>query len=384
MKLKYVIVVLMVMATVLTIAFTSAGATVIPRVDPRSYPPLMFDENGEFTILHLTDFHEYMLVEGATIADLMPMDTLKPRLTEFIDSCLNEVEPDLVVLGGDNIFGLSALAEMTDPPVSILTYRAIAEFFEARGQYWTLTFGNHDSESLLDKIDFMNEVIKYDYFIGGTSDENYFSAEIFPSDIVIGNSHADYYVGNYSIPVYANNGYDIAYNIFVLDSGSYTLTPPPEVPYMAISEEQTEWYLGESYKLEEETGRIIPAVMFTHIPFIEMQEAYEKGNVLDGSPAGWALSTTRSPIYDAITSRGDVKAVFFGHMHGSDLTVWDEANGNKLLMCMTKAAQSSGYDDVDSVLGMRVITLSENGSMSTYCGDSTGYRGREVSPEEID
>ena len=184
MKLKYVIVVLMVMATVLTIAFTSADATVIPRVDPRSYPPLMFDENGEFTILHLTDFHEYMLVEGATVADLMPMDTLKPRLTEFIDSCLNEVEPDLVVLGGDNIFGLSAIAEMTDPPVSILTYRAIAEFFEARGQYWTLTFGNHDSESLLDKIDFMNEVIKYDYFIGGTDDENYFSAEIFPSDTI--------------------------------------------------------------------------------------------------------------------------------------------------------------------------------------------------------
>lgn len=378
MKFKYVVVILMLLATACVMIFSGLKDVPVPRVEPREYPPLMFDENGEFTVLHLTDFHEYMLIEGKNFADITLVDNLKPRLTQFIEACLEEVEPDLVVLGGDNIFGLSAVAEFMDTPISIMTYRAIAELFEEHKQYWTLTFGNHDSESLLDKIDYINEVVKYDYFIGGTEDEKYFSAKVFPTDTVIGNSHADYYVGNYSIPVYDETGTQIAYNIFVLDSGSYTLTPPADVPYLSITREQTDWYLSESEKLEQESGHIVPAVMFSHIPFAEMEDAYNAGNYLGGEEAGWMLSTIPSPIYDAILKRGDVKGVFFGHMHGSDVTVYGEGNGHRLLMGITKATQSSGYDDTDSVLGMRVINLHTDGSFATYTGDSTGYRSEPI------
>lgn len=378
MKFKYVVVILMLLATACVMIFSGLKDVPVPRVEPREYPPLMFDDDGEFTILHLTDFHEYLLIEGSNFADITIVDQLKPRLVRFIESCLQEIEPDLVVLGGDNIFGLSAVAEFMDPPISIMTYRAIAELFEEHKQYWTLTFGNHDSESVLDKIDYLNEVVKYDYFIGGTEDEKYFSAKVFPTDTVIGNSHADYYVGNYSIPVYDETGTQIAYNIFVLDSGSYTLTPPADVSYLSITEQQTDWYLSESEKLEQESGHIVPAVMFSHIPFAEMEDAYNAGNYLGGEEAGWMLSTIPSPIYDAILKRGDVKGVFFGHMHGSDVTVYGEGNGHRLLMGITKATQSSGYDDTDSVLGMRVINLHTDGSFATYTGDSTGYRSEPI------
>lgn len=378
MKFKYVVVILMLLATACVMIFSGLKDVPVPRVGPREYPPLMFDENGEFTVLHLTDFHEYMLIEGKNFADITLVDNLKPRLTQFIEACLEEVKPDLVVLGGDNIFGLSAVAEFMDTPISIMTYRAIAELFEEHKQYWTLTFGNHDSESVLDKIDYLNEVVKYDYFIGGTEDEKYFSAKVFPTDTVIGNSHADYYVGNYSIPVYDETGTQIAYNIFVLDSGSYTLTPSADVPYLSITREQTDWYLSESEKLEQESGHIVPAVMFSHIPFAEMEDAYNAGNYLGGEEAGWMLSTIPSPIYDAILKRGDVKGVFFGHMHGSDVTVYGEGYGHRLLMGITKATQSSGYDDTDSVLGMRVINLHTDGSFATYTGDSTGYRSEPI------
>lgn len=378
MKFKYVVVILMLLATACVMIFSGLKDVPVPRVASREYPPLMFDENGEFTVLHLTDFHEYMLIEGKNFADITLVDNLKPRLTQFIEACLEEVKPDLVVLGGDNIFGLSAVAEFMDTPISIMTYRAIAELFEEHKQYWTLTFGNHDSESVLDKIDYLNEVVKYDYFIGGAEDEKYFSAKVFPTDTVIGNSHADYYVGNYSIPVYDETGTQIAYNIFILDSGSYTLTPPADVPYLSITREQTDWYLSESEKLEQESGHIVPAVMFSHIPFAEMEDAYNAGNYLGGEEAGWMLSTIPSPIYDAILARGDVKGVFFGHMHGSDVTVYGEGNGHRLLMGITKATQSSGYDDTDSVLGMRVINLHTDGSFATYTGDSTGYRSEPI------
>lgn len=378
MKFKYVVVILMLLATACVMIFSGLKDVPVPRVEPREYPPLMFGDDGEFTILHLTDFHEYLLIEGSNFADITIVDQLKPRLVRFIESCLQEIEPDLVVLGGDNIFGLSAVAEFMDTPISIMTYRAIAELFEEHKQYWTLTFGNHDSESVLDKIDYLNEVAKYDYFIGGTEDEKYFSAKVFPTDTVIGNSYADYYVGNYSIPVYDETGTQIAYNIFVLDSGSYTLTPPADVPYLSITREQTDWYLSESKKLEQESGHIVPAVMFSHIPFAEMEDAYNAGNYLGGEEAGWMLSTIPSPIYDAILKRGDVKGVFFGHMHGSDVTVYGEGNGHRLLMGITKATQSSGYDDTDSVLGMRVINLHTDGSFATYTGDSTGYRSEPI------
>ena len=378
MKFKYVVVILVLLATACVMIFSGLKDVPVPRVEPREYPPLMFGDDGEFTILHLTDFHEYLLIEGSNFADITIVDQLKPRLVRFIESCLQETEPDLVVLGGDNIFGLSAVAEFMDTPISIMTYRAIAELFEEHKQYWTLTFGNHDSESVLDKIDYLNEVVKYDYFIGGTEDEKYFSTKVFPTDTVIGNSHADYYVGNYSIPVYDETGTRIAYNIFVLDSGSYTLTPPADVPYLSITEQQTDWYLSESKKLEQESGHIVPAVMFSHIPFAEMEDAYNAGNYLGGEEAGWMLSTIPSPIYDAILKRGDVKGVFFGHMHGSDVTVYGEGNGHRLLMGITKATQSSGYDDTDSVLGMRVINLHTDGSFATYTGDSTGYRSEPI------
>lgn len=378
MKFKYVVVILMLLATACVMIFSGLKDVPVPRVEPSEYPPLMFDDDGEFTILHLTDFHEYLLIEGSNFADITIVDQLKPRLVRFIESCLQKTEPDLVVLGGDNIFGLSAVAEFMDTPISIMTYRAIAELFEEHKQYWTLTFGNHDSESVLDKIDYLNEVVKYDYFIGGAEDEKYFSAKVFPTDTVIGNSYADYYVGNYSIPVYDETGTQIAYNIFVLDSGSYTLTPPADVPYLSITREQTDWYLSESKKLEQESGHIVPAVMFSHIPFAEMEDAYNAGNYLGGEEAGWMLSTIPSPIYDAILKRGDVKGVFFGHMHGSDVTVYGEGNGHRLLMGITKATQSSGYDDTDSVLGMRVINLHTDGSFATYTGDSTGYRSEPI------
>lgn len=378
MKFKYVVVILVLLATACVMIFSGLKDVPVPRVEPSEYPPLMFDDDGEFTILHLTDFHEYLLIEGSNFADITIVDQLKPRLVRFIESCLQKTEPDLVVLGGDNIFGLSAVAEFMDTPISIMTYRAIAELFEEHKQYWTLTFGNHDSESVLDKIDYLNEVVKYDYFIGGAEDEKYFSAKVFPTDTVIGNSYADYYVGNYSIPVYDETGTQIAYNIFVLDSGSYTLTPPADVPYLSITREQTDWYLSESKKLEQESGHIVPAVMFSHIPFAEMEDAYNAGNYLGGEEAGWMLSTIPSPIYDAILKRGDVKGVFFGHMHGSDVTVYGEGNGHRLLMGITKATQSSGYDDTDSVLGMRVINLHTDGSFATYTGDSTGYRSEPI------
>lgn len=358
-------------------------ASYTPQSNPATEgeePPLKFSEDGTFTVLHLTDFHEWMGIEREGLFNIEIQDSLKPLLVEYIESTLDEVKPDLVVLGGDNVFPLSMLADIGKNSVSLNTYRAIASLFEERSQYWTLTFGNHDSECVMNKDDFMSVLSEYSFFIGGMTDGKWFDAAVFESDEVIDGAAVDDYVGNFSIPVYDNSGTEILYNIFVLDSGSFMKTAPEGASYRYITEEQTEWYLGESAKLTQITGGLVPAVMFTHIPLWEMKEAYELNGAADGDVyAGFSLSDTRSPIFEALFERGDVKGVFFGHEHLEDATVFYTEGDRSVMMGLTKCAQAQSYSDTTSVMGCRVITLYENGALSTYVSDSAGYTGKTVS-----
>ena len=120
--------------------------------------------------------------------------------------------------------------------------------------------------------------------------------------------------------------------------------------------------------------------MFTHIPFIEMREAYEEHGAADGSiVSGFSLSDTRSPIFEALIGRGDVRGIFFGHEHVEDATVIYSRDGKSVMMGLTKMAQAESYSDLTSVMGGRVITLEADGGLSTYVFDSTGYKGAVVS-----
>ena len=341
--------VLALFAAVMLVAFFAA--CLAARESER--PPLVFSEDGKFTVLHLTDFHEWLGVEGEGLLNVARCDGLKPLLEDFIVSSLDSVDPDLVVLGGDNVFPLSFWYDIGENSISLATYRAIAEVFEARSQYWTLTFGNHDSESFMNKTDFLDALEEYSFFIGGTESDKWYDAKIFPaaeSDAIPG---ADDYAGNFSIPIYDNSGTQILYNVFILDTGSYVLSA--SAPYLSITEEQTEWYLERSLSLEADSGSVVPAVMFTHIPFIEMREAYEEYGAADGSiVSGFSLSDTRSPIFEALLERGDVRGIFFGHEHVEDATVIYSRGDLMVIMGLTKMAQAASYSDLSSVMGGRV------------------------------
>ena len=277
--------VLALFAAVMLVAFFARRPASRAKAPESERPPLVFSEDGKFTVLHLTDFHEWLGVEGEGLLNVARRDGLKPLLEDFIVSSLDSVDPDLVVLGGDNVFPLSFWYDIGENSISLATYRAIAEVFEARSQYWTLTFGNHDSESFMNKTDFLDVLEEYSFFIGGTESGKWYEAAVFPSS----NTRVDDYAGNFSIPVYDNSGTRILYNVFVLDTGSYVSSA--SASYLSITEEQTKWYLERSLALEAAAGDIVPAVMFTHIPFIEMREAYEEHGAADGSiVSGFSLS----------------------------------------------------------------------------------------------
>ena len=326
--------------------------------------------NGSFTILQLTDFHEWAGKE--TDNGIVPQDSLKPRLTMFFDQVLYDVHPDLVILTGDNIFPLSFLWDFLGN-VSITTLRYIADYFEEKEQLWTLTFGNHDTESAVTKEAFLSSISSYNYVF---EEETEFSInKSFRNEINIqGQANR---VANYSIPIVSNGR--VNFNIFVLDSGSYYQPGNGPRDYLAITPEQTSWYCSEVARLQEENGQIIPSLLFTHIPFIEMAEIFESYSyTIYGLYGGISNSSIRSNIYDECFINKDVKGIFFGHNHYNSLTLFEERDNHIIMMGITPQASGESYDDLTSDMYGRVITIKESGDFSTYI-----YSSKEISGNHI-
>ncbi len=334
----------------------------------KEVPPLLFSDSGEFTILHLTDFHEWMGIEKTIGAD--EQDTLKPLLEKFIRDSVKTHNPDLIVLGGDNIFSLSAIMD-TVSKISLKTYRTIAELFEELEVYWTFTFGNHDSESTNTKYDFIEEVATFPHFIGGLEDGSAHHSFVLKAQ----NGEADY-VTNFSIPIYSKSedGYEIKYNVFVLDSGAYEYVNKTD-GYRSIRPEQTAWYESE-VKLHPE----VPSIMFSHIPFPECDTAFLTGGGT-GFYAGISPSYEQSDILSVILSLKNTKATFFGHNHANSWTGFLESDGYQLMMGVTPAAQAQSYSDETSVMSGRIVKLNENGGLKTFVFNSNNMleEEREVS-----
>ena len=317
-------------------------------------PPLSFDENGDFTILHLTDFHEWLGIE-LPVWGVEEQESLKLHLLSFINESVALYQPDLVVLGGDNIFGLSAFYDLF-AGLSIKTYKEIANTFEELGVYWTLTFGNHDSEGVKTKYAFLNAISSYSYFIGGVESGKWHETHVTKAE----NGESDY-VSNFKIPVYNHSSQNVGYNLFILDSGSYDYVNKVD-GYRAITGTQTAWY--ES-KIESD----VPSVMFAHIPFPECETAY----LQNGGVGTWApISPSYVPtnILDAIMEHKNTRGVFFGHNHLNGWTGFYNANNHRVMLGITPMAQAHSYDDAHSLMSGRIVKLNSNGNFSTFVFDS--------------
>lgn len=326
--------------------------------------------NGSFTILQLSDFHEWAGKETDT--GIVPQEFLKPRLTMFLDQVLSDVHPYLVILTGDNIFPLSFLWDFLGT-VSIDTLRYIADYFEEKEQLWTFTFGNHDTESTVTKEAFLSSISTYNYFIGEQTESSLHKS--FRQEINIqGQANR---VGNYSIPIYSDD--KVKFNIFILDSGSYYQPGNGPRDYLAITPEQTSWYCSEATRLQEENGEIIPSLLFTHIPFIEMSELFESYPYsFSGIYGGISNSSIRSNIYEECFNNKDVKGIFFGHNHYNSLTLFEERDNHVIMMGITPQAAGESYDDLTSDMYGRVITIQESGDFDTYIYSSNDSSNNHI------
>lgn len=298
---------------------------------------LKFDENGEFKIMHLTDCQD----------DYPATETM----LKFIDASLKEYQPDIVVLGGDNV-----VADYEDLDAAIAE---LVKVFVDNKTYFTLVFGNHDCEHGMTNDELMILYQKH----GG---EYCLANDLYPE------LHG---CGTQMLPVLSSDGTKTAFALYMFDSGSKS---DDNLGYDSVRENQIEWYKSTSKTLEEQEGKKVPALAFQHIVVGDVYDAlfYESsvdmgeltpkynGKTYSFLPrtnnfTGFLLEFPCPGYYnygqfDAMAARGDILGIFSGHDHIN--TYETELKGIKIINTGGATYHSYGKE---MTRGMRMITVNE-------------------------
>ena len=308
------------------------------RANPWTEPkhPLRFDENGEFRILVFSDIHG----GGAKISNLAKTN---------IALLVGREDPDLVLLDGDNTWGLK------DEKTLRSCVGDIVEAIEERHIPWAHVYGNHDAESNNVKKEVQQQIYEsFEYCVSEAGDPS------LPG------------VGNYVLPVYSADGSRVLFDIWALDSGQYitaeervALEPVGGIfqgyansSYDYIRPSQIAWYRETSTAIEDYCGAKIPGLMAFHIPLQETYAAWVNRSELEHTGEkreAVCASEINSGLFAALLERGDVRAVVNGHDHVNDYMV--NYGGIKLCYCST--VSETGYCDMD-MLGARVFMIRED------------------------
>ena len=221
-------------------------------------------EKDSFRVLHLTDIH---IGAGAFSAS-------KDRWAiEAVVETFNRVKPDLVIVTGDMAYPVPFQAGTFNNKREAEMF---ASMMERLGVYWTITFGNHDTEiySLYDRDDIAAEVYsdpKWEHclFREGPTDIAGKGNDV----IVVRHPTADG-VEIVDAASYAANvgSTKISQALVTIDSHSYTDGDYFGIAwkYDNIHQDQINWYAREMDRLTEMNGgEQVKNLVFFHIPLTE-------------------------------------------------------------------------------------------------------------------
>lgn len=263
---------------------------------------LKFRDDGTFRVLMMSDLQE------SARYDI--------RSLRSVEALLDEADPDLVILGGDNCDGHEIKNE-NDLKEFLDVFTAP---FEKRGILWAHVFGNHDHDAHVD-ISRQQEIYEsYPHCISSHTDES-----------VHGKS-------NFMLPVLNKDG-EVALAIWCLDTNhcvdeldsllggdarkkiALPNQPIGYGPWGMLYFDQLLWYYNTSRELEKVAGKKIPGLLCMHIAPYEYQTARANPDVCvkDGSYDENLDSTPfNSGLFSLLLQRGDIKAISCGHTHMND------------------------------------------------------------------
>lgn len=281
-----------------------------------------YDENGvayfvtdeDFKVMQLTDIH----LGGSLIS------SQKDKMAiNAIYAMINEEKPDLVVVTGDISFAVLRTAALNNR----FAHEMFAHIMENLGVYWTVAFGNHDSEV-------------YNYYTRSEVADMYESEDL---EYCLFDSGPDDVYGecNHAINVRNSQGL-VTRSIIMIDTNSYT---DEDVfgfnwIYDNIHEDQIQWYkdtidgINKYNKSIDENAECVKSLMFFHIPLMEVRDAYHeylengendelkyiRGEVGEKAPYVYC-SEESEEMFETIVELGSTEAIFYGHDHINNIVL---------------------------------------------------------------
>ena len=315
-------------------------------------PKLRFREDGTFRVVMMSDLQESAKYD--------------PKSLRSVEALLEECNPDLVVLGGDNCNG----HEIGSEEDLIAFLNIFTAPMEKRKIPYVHVFGNHDHEAPI-PIARQQEIYEsYPMCISEHTDQS-----------VHGKS-------NFMLPVY-NRKDEIALAIWGLDTNhsvdeldgligksmrKEALLPNAPVgwgPWGMIYFDQLLWYWNTSCALEEKAGKKIPGLLCMHIAPYEYRTACANPQICvrEGHYDELLGSTPfNTGLFNILLQRGDVRAICCGHTHENDFDaeycgirlLWDACVGYR---CYGKDERRGGRlfiyheDDPSKITTQMVRTL---------------------------
>lgn len=336
---------------VLVIALAVGVCTIISAVGnkknmelAKSFEPVGFDaqlvpeqdENGdwcfttdkEFKVVQLTDVH----IGGGFMSLSKDASAL-----QAVASMLQKEAPDFVVVTGDIAYPVPFQAGTFN---NLTGAKMFANLMEDLGVYWTLCFGNHDTEL-------------YSFYDREEISDFYLSEEFAHCLFEKGPDDIDGF-GNQVVKVRNSDGV-ITQALILLDSHSYTDGDYFGIQwkYDNIHENQVAWYKAQIEAMNAANAAVIGKLpadkaaaakelatvkssLFFHIPLVEFKEAWdefaangykdtENVKYVEGliGETGKAIfcGIGEDDLFETVQELGSTKLIACGHDHFNNVTI---------------------------------------------------------------
>lgn len=373
-------------------SFSSAKVNEIQIENPTDGVWNIISDNG-LKVLQITDVH----IGGGWMS--MKKDQMA---LNAVAAMINAEKPDFVIVTGDIAFPVPYIAGTLNNKSGA---KIFAELMETLGVYWTVTYGNHDTEA-------------YSYFDREDITELY---EKYPHCLMReGAKDVDGY-GNQVFNIVRSNG-TITRSLYTIDSHSYVDGDYLGImwKYDNIHDNQIEWYKNtvESNRnhnmmklyssstaspLEDINSLNPPSSVFLHIPLSEYKEAWveysENGfadteNVkLNYGTAGEKDKIVYHGVYEdnffeTMQELHNTDSVFCGHDHLNNFSL----NYKGIDLNYSYSIDYLAYSKISTLgsqRGCTVINIGENGEieygLENYYQDkyTSQYPKEEVTMQEL-
>lgn len=346
----------------------------------------IISDNG-LKVLQLTDVH----LGGGWMSpkkDSMSMNAVAAMITAE--------KPDFVIVTGDIGYPVPFQAGTFNNKSSA---KLFAELMESLGVYWTLSYGNHDTEA-------------YSYYDRNELTE-FYSGDEYPHCLLQEGAPEADGSGNQIFNIKNSDGV-VTRSLFILDSHSYVDGDILGIlwKYDNIHENQIKWYSDAVASIIADNNALIsslpaekaaeyadladnvPSSVFMHIPISEYRDAWNEyvdngyqnteNTIYNYGTAGESGKVVYSGVYEdelfeTMLGIGSTDTVFCGHDHLNNFSLTYKGIDLTYSMSIDYLAYSGIYK-LGSQRGCTVISIAEDGSIE-YNAESY-YQDKYISQFE--